>query len=128
MTMTFKKTTLTLAAAVLAATAATTGIALASDGHRDVWRGIVVASDDSSYRGGDRRGDYERREYGNAFENALPIPEILDKLKAEGYGSFHEIDRDHGVYEVKAVDAKGARVELKIDPATGKILRSKHDD
>jgi hypothetical protein len=126
--MTPKKTTLTIAGAALAATIATAGVAMAGSDHFPTLRGFVVSSDDSSRRGTEGREGYEHREYGDAFKNALPLPEILDKLKAVGYGSFREIDREQGVYEVKAVDAKGARVELKVDPATGKVLRSKHDD
>jgi hypothetical protein len=35
----------------------------------------------------------------------------------------HKIETSHGCYEVKATDAKGARVEMYLDQATAEIVR-----
>lgn len=94
------------AAAILAAIAAP---ALASDhGRRDHER--------SEYRGDTRQCPARQ-----AAER-LSIDQVVLKLKEQGY-TVHKIETRHGCYEVKATDAKGARVEMYLDQATAEIVR-----
>lgn len=55
----------------------------------------------------------------------LSIAQISDKLTAAGYTGITEIEREHGAYEVKAIDKNGARVKLDVDPQTGKVLETR---
>jgi hypothetical protein len=52
----------------------------------------------------------------------LSIDQVVLKLKEQGY-TVNKIETSHGCYEVKATDAKGARVEMYLDPATVEIVR-----
>lgn len=53
----------------------------------------------------------------------LPVPRVVERLEAEGYSAIEEIERDDGYYEVKATDRDGRRVELKLDPGSGEVLK-----
>ena len=58
----------------------------------------------------------------------MSISEIVAKIEGQGY-SVREIETDDGVYEVKAIDANGMRVEADLDPSTGEPIRGwKQDD
>jgi uncharacterized membrane protein YkoI len=59
---------------------------------------------------------------------AIPMEQVLARLKAEGYSEVYEIEREHGKYEVKAKNRDGRTVELYLDAATGKALHSEEDD
>lgn len=59
---------------------------------------------------------------------ALPMDQIVVKLREQGYGEIHEIEREHGRYEVKGLGQDGRKVELYVDPKTGEILRQEKDD
>lgn len=56
---------------------------------------------------------------------ALNIRQIYDRMEAAGYRDLREIEWSHGRYEVKALDAQGARVKLEVDGSTGAVLRSR---
>lgn len=57
----------------------------------------------------------------------LPMDQVAGQLRADGY-DLREIEIDDGRYEVDAVDAEGRRVELYVDPVSGKILKVERDD
>lgn len=58
----------------------------------------------------------------------MSVGAVVTKLEGQGY-VVREIDTDDGVYEVKAVDRNGTRVEADLDPATAEpIGRWKQDD
>lgn len=61
---------------------------------------------------------------GGAGAPALSMMAVVTKLKALGYTDIRKVEHERGRYRVKARDAKGARVALSVDGATGKILRS----
>ncbi|GMQ95832.1 MAG: hypothetical protein BMS9Abin14_294 [Gammaproteobacteria bacterium] len=87
--------------------------------------GSAMASDDSgkyddSYR-------LEGSESG-VSGSALPMEELVATLKQQGYGEIYEIEREDGVYEVKARGETGSTVKLYVDPESGQILRQKTDD
>lgn len=54
----------------------------------------------------------------------LNIAQIHDKLAAAGYTSIDEIERKRDDYEVKATDPEGRRVELRVDAATARVLKT----
>lgn len=58
-----------------------------------------------------------------ASGHQMSVQDITAKVSGMGY-TVRKVERDHGCYEVKATDANGARVELKLNPATGAIVRS----
>lgn len=52
----------------------------------------------------------------------LPLSQVLARLEAAGYTDVQEIERKRRHVEVKATDAQGRRVELRLDPATAQVL------
>lgn len=53
----------------------------------------------------------------------MSVQDITAKVSGMGY-TVRKVERDDGCYEVKATDANGARVELKLHPGTGAIVKS----
>jgi len=53
----------------------------------------------------------------------ISVGELAARLEAQGY-RVREIEREDGAYEVEVVDANGFRMEARVDPTTGEILRS----
>ena len=51
----------------------------------------------------------------------LSVDQVTQKLKEQGY-TVRRIEVRHNCYEVKGTDAKGARVEMYVDPATAEIV------
>lgn len=56
---------------------------------------------------------------------ALSLQDITAKVAAMGY-TVRKVEHDDGCYEVDAIDKNGARVELKLHPVTGELVKSKH--
>lgn len=52
----------------------------------------------------------------------LSIQKVLDKLEAAGYRDFEKIEREHGNYEIRAVNRNGERTKLYVNPQTGDIV------
>lgn len=77
--------------------------------------GAQAASDDS----GEARKAPPRAEW-------MSIGELATSLEAKGY-TIHEIDTEHGSYEVEMTDANGMKVEARLDPVTGEPLRRRGD-
>jgi len=57
----------------------------------------------------------------------LSHAEVTAKLKQQGF-EVSRLEADRNCYEVKARDAQGRRVELYVDPATARIVRSERKD
>ena len=57
----------------------------------------------------------------------MSMSEIAAKVEGQGYRVL-EIEIDDGAYEIKAVDAKGLRVEADLDPSTGEPIRGWRQD
>ena len=51
----------------------------------------------------------------------LTIRQVHDLLEAAGYRNIEKIEREHGVYEVRATDSSGVRVKRYVNPQTGRI-------
>ncbi len=54
----------------------------------------------------------------------LSAGQIIQRLEAEGYTAIDKVERERDYVEVKATDPQGRRVELKLDPVTGQILKT----
>lgn len=65
---------------------------------------------------------------GAAGGSRLAASEIRAALEAAGYRNIHDLEFDDGVWEADAINAAHQRVELKIDPLGGQVLREKLDD
>ncbi len=55
----------------------------------------------------------------------LTIRQVYDRLEAAGYRDLREIEWDDYHYDVKGLNAQGARVKLEVDGQTGAVLRSR---
>lgn len=60
-------------------------------------------------------------------QTAQSFTQITKTLNDKGY-QVTRLKRDDGVYEAYVRDANGVRLELKIHPATGKILKRELED
>lgn len=56
-----------------------------------------------------------------------PLSEIVAGLESMGYTAFDEIERERTTWEVEATAPNGTRVDLKVDPADGRVLSEKAD-
>jgi hypothetical protein len=82
----------------------------------------ALASDDG------RPGERERFEHSergrcsaHPVAERLSVDQVAQKLKEQGY-TVRRIEASHGCYEVKGTDAKGAWIEMYVDPATAEII------
>ncbi len=51
----------------------------------------------------------------------LSIEAIIARVKAQGFTDIEEIEREADSWEVCAKDAKGKKVELKVNASTGAV-------
>lgn len=65
--------------------------------------------------------------YPDAQVANLGEADVKAKLSAAGYGNVHDIKFDDGVWKAEAEDAQGQDVELRLDPATGKVIGKARD-
>jgi len=70
----------------------------------------ALASDDDYAKCGSSTGQW------------LPIEDIRSKIAAKGY-DVRSIKRDDNCYEAYAIDKNGSRVEIYMNPTTGKIVK-----
>jgi hypothetical protein len=52
----------------------------------------------------------------------LSEADVRASLSTQGYTDVHDVDFDDGVWKAKARNAAGNKVELRVDPASGKII------
>jgi len=57
----------------------------------------------------------------------LSEADVRAKLAAAGYTNVHDVDYEDGIWNAEADDPQGKDVELKIDPATGKVIGKEKD-
>ena len=60
----------------------------------------------------------------NAKTSGLTMLQAAEKVEAAGY-VIHKIESEKNNYEIKAIDSKGKKVQLKVDADTGKINTDK---
>src|SRR5690606_24809360 len=53
--------------------------------------------------------------------------DVEARLSAAGYAKVHDIEFEDGVWKAEAEDAQGKDVELRLDPATGKVIGKARD-
>lgn len=79
-------------------------------------------------RGG-RRGDHERARAALAAGEIRPLAELLAEVERRWVGRVIEMeldrDDDRWVYEFKLLPPSGRVFDLKLDAATGALLRSR---
>ena len=56
---------------------------------------------------------------------ALTIRDIYDRMEAAGYRDIREIEFDDGRYDVKASNAQGERVKLRVNATTGAVEKTR---
>lgn len=89
--------------------------------------GSAIASEDSKKL--DDRSEYSAGSTASTTGgSALSMEQIVAKIKDQGFIEVYEVEREHGSYEVKARDTKGALMEIYVDAKTGEILKSKYED
>jgi hypothetical protein len=57
----------------------------------------------------------------------MSIEQVMQKLRAAGYGEISELEADDGHWEGKGVKG-GKRLEFHVDPHSGAITKEKPDD
>ena len=57
----------------------------------------------------------------------LSEADVRAQLAAAGYTNVHDVDYEDGIWNAEADDPAGKDVELKIDPATGKVMGKEKD-
>ena len=63
-----------------------------------------------------------------AAATAMNFQQVVDRVVAQGYRDVREVERKGDkLYEVKARDGQGRRVELTLDARSGEILRTEAD-
>lgn len=58
---------------------------------------------------------------GKGAPQALTSTEITSMLTAQGYRDVHDVEFEDGVWKADAKSGDGKHVDLKIDPATGRV-------
>jgi len=56
--------------------------------------------------------------------STLSKADVRASLSTQGYTDIHDVDFDDGVWKAKADNAAGNKVELRVDPASGKVIGS----
>ncbi|RMX01433.1 PepSY domain-containing protein [Allofranklinella schreckenbergeri] len=60
---------------------------------------------------------------------SLTAEQVRARLEKAGYTGIHDVDYDDdGYWEADAVNRAGQRVDLRIDPHSGAVLRERRDD
>lgn len=65
--------------------------------------------------------------YPNTQVAQLSEADVRAQLAAAGYVNVHDVDYEDGIWNAEADDPEGKDVELKIDPATGKVIGTEKD-
>lgn len=65
--------------------------------------------------------------YADELVANLGEADVKAKLAAAGYDKVHDVDYDNGMWTAEAEDAAGKDVELRLDPATGRIVGKARD-
>lgn len=108
------KRTLAIAAAVAVTLAAGTAIAAKASGSEFCDRGksrhAVAAAIDPA-----------------VLSQWLPATEVVTRLSAQGYETVTKLEVRRGLYEAKATNSDGQRMELQVNPMTGDVIGFEKD-
>lgn len=53
--------------------------------------------------------------------DTMTAPQVRSSLESQGYTDVNDVEFEGGLWKADARSADGARVEVRIDPATGKV-------
>ncbi|HEY4530557.1 MAG TPA: PepSY domain-containing protein [Luteimonas sp.] len=53
--------------------------------------------------------------------DTMTAPQVRDSLESQGYTDVNDVEFEDGLWKADARSADGARVEVRIDPASGKV-------
>lgn len=86
------------------------------------WRADAQSADgnDVSLRIDPRSG----KVYPDEAVSRLSADDVRASLATQGYTNVHDVDFDGGVWHAKADDTNDHRVELVLDPASGRVIDS----
>ena len=70
--------------------------------------------------------DHHKNRLNIPADKWLPVSEVLEKLKTQGY-NVTKIEADDGVYEFDATNPDGVRIEGHANPETGDVLPGYED-
>ena len=91
----------------------------------------IASTGDREYQWEDDDHAYDRARRAVDLGEALPIAELLERMKTRVPGEVVGIEftQEHGrwVYEFKIVDDSGLLLEVHVDAKTGKILSMEED-
>jgi uncharacterized membrane protein YkoI len=65
--------------------------------------------------------------YPNTGVANMSEADVRAALAAQGYTNVHDVDFEDGIWNAEADDAAGKDVEIKIDPANGKVIGKEKD-
>jgi uncharacterized membrane protein YkoI len=63
-----------------------------------------------------------------AAAQLLTIDDVRNMALARGVVTIKEIELDHGLWEVEGRDASGHKIEMKVDAASGEIVKMRRND
>ena len=58
----------------------------------------------------------------------LTIDDVRNMALARGVATIKEIELDHGIWEVQGRDARGHKIEMKVDALSGEIVKMRRND
>jgi hypothetical protein len=58
-------------------------------------------------------------------QQITPMSAVLRNLQASGYVAIKEVRLEDGFYKAEAINAQGKKIDVRIDPETGKIVEPK---
>jgi uncharacterized membrane protein YkoI len=58
----------------------------------------------------------------------LTIDDVRNMALDRGVATIKEIELDHGLWEVEGRDAGGHKIEMKVDAASGEIVKMRRND
>lgn len=65
--------------------------------------------------------------YPNTGVANMTEPDVRAALATQGYTNVHDVDFEDGIWNAEADDPAGKDVEIKIDPANGKVIGKEKD-
>lgn len=90
-----------------------------------VWE--AKARDAKGHRVELRIGAMTGKVYPEHASPRLSRAQVTAKLRASGYRNVHDVEFDDGLWEADAIDSRGRRVDVLVDPDDGSVVTSSPD-
>lgn len=84
-----------------------------------VWTAAAVAADSTATPATDAAS------VAPTVQQITPMSAVLRNLQASGYVAIKEVRLEDGFYKAEAINAQGKKIDVRIDPETGKIVEPK---